>query len=222
MHISILTLFPDMFTGPFDFSIVKRAQQKNLVKINLVDIRDFANDAYKTVDDHPYGGGVGMIMRVDVLDRAIEGTKSQFNLKNHVVLLDPKGTQYDQQKAREFMEVEHLILICGHYEGVDARVYELVDEVCSIGNFVVTGGELPAMLITDSIVRLLPGVLKHPEATVNESFSDNLLEAPQFTRPAQYHGMSVPQTLLSGNHKHIEEWKKEHQTVVNKKTKIKG
>lgn len=221
MHISILTLFPEMFTGPFDYSIVKRAQEKGLVTLSLVNIRDFATNAYKTVDDHPYGGGVGMVMRVDIIDKALRRTiNSKQKTTTRVVLLDPKGKTFDQTKARELSKLDHLILICGHYEGVDERVKSLVDQSLSIGDYVLTGGELPAMVITDSIVRLLPGVLKD-EATSSESFSIHLpsaifhlpiLEYPQYTRPEVYKGMSVPATLLSGDHKKIEHWKKDNTT----------
>lgn len=203
-----------MFTGPFDYSIVKRAQEKGLITIHLVNIRDFAGDAYKSVDDHPYGGGVGMVMRVDVIDRALQQTiHSKQKTTTRTVLLDPKGKTFTQAKARELTTIDHLILICGHYEGVDERVRELVDESISIGDYVLTGGELPAMVITDSIVRLLPGVLKE-EATSSESFSLGIptLEYPQYTRPEVYKGMGVPATLLSGDHQKIEHWKKNNAT----------
>lgn len=214
MHISILTLFPEMFSGPFDYSIIKRAQEKGLVAIQTINIRDFAFDAYKSVDDHPYGGGVGMVMRVDVIDRAIENAKRKMtNAKCKTILLDPKGTLYSQKKARSFTKLDHLILICGHYEGVDERVKSLVDESISIGDYVLTGGELPAMIVTDTVVRLLPGVLKE-EATINESFSvSRTLEYPQYTRPFEHKQMHVPDILLSGNHKRIEEWKKNNATA---------
>ncbi len=203
-----------MFTGPFDYSIIKRAQEKGLITIHLVNIRDFAGDAYKSVDDHPYGGGVGMVMRVDVIDRALRSQKSKVeSQKSKTILLDPRGERFTQAKARSFTKLDHLILICGHYEGVDERVRELVDESISIGDYVLTGGELPAMVITDSIVRLLPGVLKK-EATSSESFSLGIpsLEYPQYTRPEVYKGMSVPATLLSGDHKKIANWKQDNTT----------
>lgn len=215
MTISILTLFPDMFAGPFDHSIIKHAQEKGIVTITFINIRDFATDKYKSVDDHPYGGGLGMIMRVDIIDRAIQKQKGR------IILLDPRGTTFTQQKARELSALDHLILVCGHYEGVDARVTSLVDETISIGDYVLTGGELPAMVITDSIVRLLPDVLKE-EATSSESFSIHppsstfhspILEYPQYTRPEEYKGMRVPDVLLSGNHKKIEEWRKNNTTA---------
>ena len=209
MTVSILTLFPEMFQGPFDYSIVKRAKNQEKVVINLINIRDFANDKYRSVDDHPYGGGLGMIMRVDIIDAAISNAKCQIpNEKTKTILLDPRGTPYTQAKAREFAKLDHLILICGHYEGVDERVRGLVDESISIGDYVLTGGELPAMVITDTVARLLPGVLKK-EATQKESFSvSHTLEYPQYTRPEEYKSLRVPKILLSGNHKKIEEWKK--------------
>lgn len=208
MTISILTLFPEMFSGPLDYSIVKRAKEKGIMTINFVNIRDFSTDTYKSVDDHPYGGGVGMILRVDVIDRALRA------LRGKKVLLDPRGDTFTQKKAREYAKLDHLILICGHYEGVDERIKTLVDESISIGDYVLTGGELPAMVITDSVVRLLPGVLKEG-VTQSESFSPSLithhsslpLEYPQYTRPEEYQGMRVPDVLLSGNHKKIEEWR---------------
>lgn len=214
MKISILTLFPDMFLGPFRQSIIKRALEKKVVSVDFVNIRDFATDKYRSVDDHPYGGGVGMILRVDVVDRALKTVKSPLKetpLKVKTILLDPQGIPYTQQKARQLSTFEHLILLCGHYEGVDERIRSLVDEEISIGDYVLTGGELPAMVVVDSVVRLIPGVLKKPEATERESFSPTatLLECPQYTRPETYKGMSVPDVLLSGNHKMIEAWKKD-------------
>jgi len=156
MRISILTLFPDMFSGPFAQSIVRRAIDKKLVSVELINIRDFASDHYKSVDGHPYGGGIGMILRVDVVDRAIKRVKGP---GSRVILLDAGGTPYKQAKAREFSKLSHLILICGHYEGVDARIKNLIDEELSIGDYVLTGGEIPAMVIADSVARLIPGVL---------------------------------------------------------------
>ncbi|MBI5449699.1 tRNA (guanosine(37)-N1)-methyltransferase TrmD [Candidatus Gottesmanbacteria bacterium] len=212
MHISILTLFPQMFLGPFEYSIVKRAQATGVVDIRLINIRDFSTDSHKTVDDHPYGGGAGMILRVDVIDRALQSVKRQKkDVKEKIVLLDPQGTPYAQSKARELSVTNHVILICGHYEGIDERVRSLVDETISIGDFVLTGGEIPAMAITDSIVRLLPGVLQKDTATVDESFTHDLLEYPQYTRPQQYLDMKVPAILLSGDHKAIADWRNRQQ-----------
>ncbi len=219
MKISILTLFPEMFRGPFDVSIVKRAQEKELVEIEYVNIREFGIGSHKIIDDTPYGGGIGMVMRVDVLHEAIEQTKKKFakqfnnkTIKQLTVLTSARGRQFNQAKAREYSRIDHLILICGHYEGVDDRIKHFINEEVSIGDFILTGGELPSMLITDAVVRLLPGVLKEG-ATEHESFSylvndKNLLEFPQYTKPPSYKGYNVPDVLLSGNHKVIDEWRK--------------
>lgn len=201
MKISILTLFPDMFAGPFRESIIKRAVERKLASIDFINIRNFATDNYKSVDGHPYGGGVGMILRVDVVDRALKSIP-----KGHVVLLDAGGTPYTQKTARKLSTLDHLILICGHYEGIDDRIRNLVDEEISIGDYVLTGGEIPAMVIADSVVRLLPGVLAKEDATIHESFTTNLLEYPQYTAPREYKGMNVPEVLLSGNHADIKAW----------------
>ena len=210
MTISLLTLFPDMLKSFFDLSIIKRAQERGFLNINFINIRDFATDKYRTVDDHPYGGGVGMVMKVDVIDRALEHAKKLTKRKSHTVLMDPKGTTYSQKIAVKYATLNHLILIAGHYEGVDARVDQLVDEKISIGSYVLTGGELPQAIIVDSVTRLLPGVLKDPTATQSESFMQrDALEAPQYTRPSEYKNMKVPEVLLSGNPKKISEWKEE-------------
>jgi tRNA (guanine37-N1)-methyltransferase len=206
MKFTILTLFPEMFDGPFDSSIIKRAKMQGKISIDFINIRDFAIDKHKSVDDHPYGGGPGMILRVDVIDKALK------KLKGKKVLLDPTGLKYAQSKAREYSKLEHLILVSGHYEGVDARIDELVDEKISIGDYVLTGGEIPAMVIVDSITRLLPGVLKKEEATQSESFTqDGVLEYPQYTRPKSYKGKKVPDILISGDHKKIAAWRASHR-----------
>jgi tRNA (guanine37-N1)-methyltransferase len=218
MVISVLTLFPDMFRGPFDASIIARAQKMGHVTITYVNIREYATDKYKSVDDHPYGGGTGMVMRVDIMDRAISAAKSAYpDLKPHVVLLDPQGTPYRQEKAKEYAAIEHLILVCAHYEGIDERIRDLVDEELSIGDYVVTGGEIPAMVVIDSVVRLIPGVLKRDDATLNESFQDDLLEYPQYTRPPSHNGKDVPSILLSGNHEDIDAWRENERTKRTKK-----
>ena len=209
MKISIITLFPKMISGFFEESIVKRAVEKNLVEIEIINLRDFAIDDYGTVDDRPYGGGVGMILRVDVIHKAISKIK---NRKSKIVLTSPKGKVFDQKKAQEYSKLDHLIIIAGHYEDVDARVQGLVDEEISMGDFILTGGEIPASAIVDSIVRLLPGVLKKEQATISESFNINgkkILEYPQYTRPEEFMGKKVPEILLKGDHKKIEEWKEE-------------
>jgi len=206
-----------MFEGPFEESIIKRAQDKNFVQIQIHDLRKWGLDSRRTVDDRTYGGGVGMIIRVDVIARAI--SNFQFPISNKkkrkIILLDPAGEKFTQQKALQLSKVEHLILIAGHYEGVDHRVHEhLVDEVISIGDYVLTGGEIPAMVVTDTIVRLIPGVLEKPEATLVESFSqEGVAEFPQYTRPEDYKGWKVPKILLSGNHKEIEAWRKKNSPI---------
>jgi tRNA (guanine37-N1)-methyltransferase len=221
MKISILTLFPEMFRGPFAVSMIKRAQLKNLVDLSIVNIRDFATDKHKSVDDKPYGGGVGMIMRVDVVDRAITATLSQSQIPRSataIILTDPKGNQFTQAKAKTYSQtISHLLIVCGHYEGCDARLDRLVDEKISVGPYVLTGGEIPAMIVVDSVVRLIPGVLTQPAATTVESFSDpDILEYPQYTRPETYQGQTVPEILLSGNHAEIEKWQKTHVSHIRK------
>ena len=206
IKIDVLTLFPEMFAGPFDFSILRRAQDKSVVKINIHNLRDWATDKYKSVDDKPYGGGAGMIMRVDIIDAAVKAMG-----KGKVVLLDAAGEKYSQAKAQELSLSSHLIVICGHYEGVDHRVHEhLADEVISIGDYVLSGGEIPAMVLVDSIVRLLPGVLGNPASLTEESFTKHRLpttEYHQYTRPEEYNGWKVPEVLLSGDHAKIKKWR---------------
>lgn len=210
MKISILTLFPEMFAGPFDTSILKRAQEKGKVNFNLINIRDFGVGDHKMVDDTPYGGGIGMVLKVDVLHQAIEHALAQYpeipRTQTKVILTSASGHTYNQTTAKSYTTLDHLIIICGHYEGVDARVLKYVDDEVSIGDFVLTGGELPAMLITDSVTRLLEGVITEG-ATEEESFSQPLLEYPHYTKPRSYDEMEVPEVLLSGNHKHIAEWR---------------
>lgn len=213
MKIAILTLFPDMFTGAFDQSIVHRACEKKIVEIDLVNIRDFATDAYESVDDHPYGGGQGMILRIDVLDRALGSIRN----KDRTILLDPAGTPYTQKNARELSRHKNITLICGHYEGVDERVRQLADESLSIGDYVLTGGELAAMVVVDSVVRLLPGVLGNEASSEDESFSHHALEYPQYTRPDVYKGMKVPEILMSGDHQKIARWRQEQARLRTKK-----
>lgn len=220
MIIDILTLFPNMFKGPFDESIIKRAQDKSLVEINLHDLRKWAVDKRGSIDDRPYGGGVGMILQVDIIDSALKDIKTKELKNTKIILLDATGKKFDQKKALQLSKLDHLILIAGHYEGVDHRVHEhLVDEVISIGDYILTGGELPAMVVIDSVVRLIPGVLEKPEATESESFSklENSLEYPQYTRPEEYKGWKVPKVLLSGNHKEIEKWKRKASIEITNK-----
>ncbi|OGV91064.1 tRNA (guanosine(37)-N1)-methyltransferase TrmD [Microgenomates group bacterium RIFCSPLOWO2_01_FULL_46_13] len=213
MTIDILTIFPDMFIGPFDFSMVNRAKDLGKVKITIHNLRQWTLDSYKTVDDHPYGGGPGMIMRVDVIDRALQKVKSKTeNRKLKTILLSAKGIPFTQKKAQQYSKLNHLILICGHYEGIDQRVADhLADEEISIGPYVLTGGELPTMVIVDTVVRLLPGVVGDPQSLTEESHSQpRYLEYPQYTRPETYQGWKVPKTLLSGHHAAILKWRREH------------
>jgi tRNA (guanine37-N1)-methyltransferase len=205
MKIDIITLFPSMFGGPFDTSMLKKAQDKSLVEINIHDLREYSTDKHKSVDDRPFGGGPGMVLMIEPIERALKNLKSK---GSKVILLSPQGSMFKQKKAKEFSKLKHLILIAGHYEGFDERIREhLIDEEISIGEYVLTGGEIPAMAITDAVVRLIPGVLEE-EASSLESFSDGeTLDYPVYTRPSKYNGWSVPEVLLSGNHKEINEWR---------------
>lgn len=207
-----------MFTGPFDASILKRARSQEKISIEYIQLRDFASDHYKSVDDHPYGGGTGMILRVDVVDQAITYAKSTVTAHTQkVISLDPQGERYTQTIAKSLSTIDHLILLCAHYEGVDERIRDLVDMELSIGDYVLTGGEIPAMVIVDSVVRLIPGVLAKSDATTHESFEEGLLEYPQYTRPDIYNEKTVPPVLLSGNHKAIADWRKEEAIKRTKK-----
>lgn len=207
MQIDIITLFPPMFSGPFDLSIVKRAQDKKILDLKITDLRDFATNKYGSVDDKPYGGGAGMILRIDILDSAITKLKTP---SSKIILLDAGGVKFTQKKAQELSKCEHLILLCGHYEGIDHRVHEhLADEIISIGDYVLSGGEIPAMVLVDSITRLLPGVLGNEKSLDEESFTENRIpntEYPQYTRPEVYKDWKVPEVLLSGDPKKIKLW----------------
>jgi tRNA (guanine37-N1)-methyltransferase len=212
MRIDVLTLFPRMFAGVLGESILKRAQKKGAVKIILHNLRDYAQGKHKKVDDYPYGGGPGMVLACAPIFRAVEkiiGRKAkQKNLR--VVLLSPQGKRLDQKLAQKFLRYKRLLLICGHYEGVDERVREkLVTDEISIGDYVLTCGELPAMVFIDALVRLLPGVLGDENSTASESFSEGLLEYPHYTRPADFRGMKVPAVLLSGNHQAVDSWRRQ-------------
>lgn len=209
MKIDILTLFPEMFTAILDTSIIGRAREQGMVEIQTVNIRDFAFDRHQQVDDYPYGGGAGMVMKVDVLSRCIESVLSD---KSHVVYLSPQGQVLDQKKVEELASYEHLVLLCGHYEGVDERIFSWIDEELSIGDYVLTGGELPAMVLVDAVSRLQAGVLDQ-DSPVEESFSDDLLEYPQYTRPREYQEQEVPEVLLSGHHENIRRWRKKQSLL---------
>lgn len=221
MRITILTLFPEVFEPIFNVSIIKKAKERDRVTIKILNIRDYTHDslarkgasfAYKTVDDKPFGGGIGMIMRVDILHRALAAQGTGYR-----ILLAPHGIRYTQKVAKKLSTRQHLILICGHYEGIDARIEDYVDETISIGDYVLTGGEIPAMVLSDSVVRLLPGVLKSG-ATEDESFEHDLFEYPQYTRPQEFRGKRVPEILLSGDHEKIRAWRKTKQRKVTSST----
>jgi len=226
MKIDILTLFPKMFDSPFSESIIKRAQKNRIAEIKAHDLRKWTADKYGTVDDRMFGGGTGMLMKVDVIHKAVEELKSKTN-NTKVVLLDARGKVFTQKKAVQLSKFSHLILIAGHYEGVDYRVHEhIADEVISIGDYVLTGGEIPAMVVIDATVRQIPGVIVKPEVIQNESFSTHntpstshhaLLEAPQYTRPEKYLDWEVPKVLMSGHHGEIEKWQKEKSLEITKK-----
>ncbi|MEH7222537.1 tRNA (guanosine(37)-N1)-methyltransferase TrmD [Bacillus sp. JJ1566] len=208
MKIDILTLFPNMFNGVLGESILKKAQEKEKVSFRVVNFREYADNKHQKVDDYPYGGGAGMVLMPQPIFDAVEDLTKQTQSKPKVILLCPQGERFTQQKAESLAQEEHLIFICGHYEGYDERIRDhLSTEEISIGDFVLTGGELAAMVISDSVVRLLPGVLGNEESPVLDSHSTGLLEHPHYTRPANFRGMAVPDVLLSGNHMHIEDWR---------------
>lgn len=209
MVFSILTLFPEIFFPIFSSSIVGRAQKSNRISIRLINIRDFATDTRKTVDDRPYGGSVGMILKIDVLYSALQASFIR-NLRQRIILLDPAGKLFNQARAVKYTGYGHLILICGHYEGIDQRINNFIDEKLSVGRYILTGGEIPAMIVADAVTRLIPGVLKK-NAVQNESFSKTYkIEPPQYTRPLTFKGYKVPSVLLSGNHGKINLWQKKH------------
>ncbi|MBI4056322.1 MAG: tRNA (guanosine(37)-N1)-methyltransferase TrmD [Elusimicrobia bacterium] len=212
MQIDIITLFPEMFQGPFDWSILKKAQQKEALKINFVNPRDFTEDAHRTVDDRPYGGGKGMLLKAEPLFRAVRQVKKK---SSWVVYLSPKGKPLEQSQVKKLSQKQHLILVCGHYEGVDERFLKGVDLVLSIGDYVLTGGEIPAMVLVDAVARLLPGVLD-VEATREESFAAKRLESPHFTRPQVWRGRRVPSLLLNGDHQEIATWRESQSLKLTK------
>lgn len=210
MKIDVLTLFPEMFHGVFSSSIMKKAADKEKVSFRAVNFRDYADGKHEVVDDYPYGGGAGMVLKPQPLFDAVEALKEAADTVPRVILMCPQGERYTQKKAEEFACEEHLIFLCGHYEGYDERVRtHLVTDEISIGDYVLTGGELGAMVVADSIVRLLPGVLGNEDSAVQDSFSSGLLEHPHYTRPADFRGMKVPDVLTSGNHRHINQWRRE-------------
>ena len=227
MRIDVLTIFPKMFDAVLGESIIKRAKERRVVEINVIDLRLFSKDKHRKVDDKPFGGGPGMVMNAEPFFEAVNYIRKKtkdHRLKTRIILLTPKGRKFDQALALKLSKYEHMALLCGHYEGIDERVAEcLADDEISIGDFVLTGGELPAMVIIDSIVRLLPGALGDENSSKDESFSVgdrracSLLEYPHYTRPADYNGMKVPDVLLSGDHEKIKEWRKKEAVKITKK-----
>ena len=204
MRIKIITLFPKMFEGFVSESIIKRAIEKNVCEIEIIDMRDYSLSKHRHVDDTPYGGGAGMVLACDVVDRAIKANSSESSYK---IMMTPQGNKYNQQKALELAKKEEIVLICGHYEGFDERIRTFVDEEISVGDYVLTGGEIPSMIVADSVIRLLGEAIKQ-ESHEDDSFSNGLLEYPQYTRPLEYNGMVVPEVLVNGNHKLINRFRK--------------
>ena len=212
MKIDILTIFPNMFDGFINESIIKRAISSKKVEVNIIDFREYSSLNNKQVDDTIYGGGAGMLLMCDPIFKAIDDIRTD---GSYIIIMSPEGNIYNQKKAMEYTKHKHLIIICGHYEGFDERIKTLADEIISVGEFVLTGGEIPSMLIADSIIRLLPGVINR-ESLESESFNDEYYDYPVYTKPAIYKGMEVPEVLLSGNHKKIEEWRKNNRKKIDK------
>jgi len=208
MKVYVLTLFPEMFQAVLGASILKRAQDEGLLEVVLVNIRDFAHDSHRTVDDYPYGGGPGMVMKPEPVYEAVEWVASDLGRKPHVVLMTPQGVKFNAKMAESLAKIDGLTLVAGHYEGFDERIRFLADIEVSIGDFVLTGGEIPAMAVLDAVSRFIPGVLGHMDSAGDDSFSDGLLEGPQYTRPAEYRGMRVPDVLQSGDYGRIRRWQR--------------
>lgn len=209
INFDILSIFPEMFNSPLNFSLLKKAQEKGIISICLHNIRDWADDRHKMTDDAPYGGGCGMVMKLEPVQKALSSIRKKHK-KSPVILMTPQGEIFNQKIAEELSLEKRIVIICGRYEGVDERIREhLVDREISIGDYILTGGELGAMVLIDSVSRLVEGVLGNPESKLRESFSHNLLEYPQYTRPAEYKGWKVPDVLISGNHAQIELWRRE-------------
>lgn len=215
MRIDVLSLFPAMFEGVFQSSILGKAADKGIVSLNVVNFRDYANNKHNTVDDYPYGGGGGMVLKAEPIFSAVEGLPGVSEVKRpRVILMCPQGETFTQAKAEELSAEEHLVFICGHYEGYDERIREyLVTDELSIGDYVLTGGELPAMVVIDSVVRLLPGVLGNETSAVTDSFSTGLLEYPHYTRPAKFRDWEVPDVLISGHHENVAKWRRQQSLL---------
>ena len=220
MRIDVVTIFPEMFTGPFGASITKRAVDKGILDIHLTNFRDFSFDKHHHVDDSPFGGGAGMVLKPEPMYRAVRDVLAQsqaYDGRRRVLIMDPSGATFTQAKAKELASYEQLVFICGHYEGFDARIYDLADEAISIGDYVLTGGELPAMVIVDAVSRMLPGVLGDEESAPTDSFYDGLLGFPQYTRPREFEGKVVPDVLISGDHAKIRAWRREQALLATKR-----
>lgn len=208
MRIDLLTLFPEFFASPLSQSMLQRAQAQGLVSYRVVNLRDYTTDKHQVTDDRPFGGGPGMVMKIEPLVAAIRAAR-EADPKTRVILMGPSGTRFDQAKAKELAGHSHLLLICGHYEGVDDRVHFYIDEELSIGDYILTGGEIPALVVADAVTRLLPGVLGGEGSTEEESFQEGLLEYPHYTRPRMFEGHEVPQVLLEGDHQRIAQWRRQ-------------
>ena len=222
MRFHIMTLFPEILKSYMDESIMKRAVEKGIIEVHIYNIRDFSNNKHKKVDDYPFGGGAGMVMTPQPIYDTYKHIITTHNINNpSVIYLTPKGKVYNQSMAKQMSLKEDIILLCGHYEGIDERIIDLIvtDEI-SIGDYVLTGGELPALIMIDSISRLIPGVLNQEESFEEESFKDNLLEYPHYTRPRDFEGLKVPEVLLSGNHKKIDEWRREESIRITKERRF--
>ena len=218
MNFHVLTLFPDMIMQGLNTSITGRAIEKGLLSIEAVNIRDYSTDKHLKVDDYPYGGGAGLVMRADPICRAYDAVTKKLSRKPRVVYMTPVGYTFDQKMAKEFSMEDELVILCGHYEGVDERALQtIVTDYVSIGDYVLTGGELAAMVVIDAVSRLVPGVLHNGESAVTESFENGLLEYPQYTRPEVYNGMAVPEVLLSGHHGNVDKWRLEQSLIRTKK-----
>ena len=218
MLIDIITLFPEMFAGVFGESIIKRAVEKNILQVRFTQLRDFAFDKHRQVDDSPFGGGAGMVLKPEPVYRAVRDvlSKSSENFSRKIIITDPSGEVFTQSKAKELAALDQIIFVCGHYEGFDARIYDLADELISIGDYVLTGGELPAMVIVDAVARMLPNVLGSAESAETDSFFDGMLGFPQYTRPRDFEGKLVPEVLLSGNHAEIKKWRETQALLLTR------
>lgn len=238
MKIDILTLFPEMFKGPLTESLIGKARQKKIIEINEIDIRSFSSDKHKKVDDKPFGGGAGMVMKPEPIYEAIRSTgyrKKNKEYKNpyskpYTIYMSPQGKTLNNEILKDLLNYKHLVILCGHYEGIDERIMNFIDEEISIGDYVLTGGEIPAMVLIDALARMLPGTIKEEESVKNDSFYNGFLDYPHYTRPAVFKGLKVPEILLSGDHKKIEAWRKKESyertkrrrpDIINKLSKIK-